>query len=353
MTLAYQNACQRAKQPAGRAGIWTFFLSPTSISSATPPFDARATRGVTLSSASIESVQNFTPRRSFPILTCCCLRATEVQEAMPILSMNELTTYRWTFEQDVLNYVDSGYRAIGVWRPKLADYGIQRGIELLHETGLAVSNLMWTGGFTGSEAYSYEESLADAESALELARAIDAGCLVIHPGGRNNHTFRHAERLFRSALDHLLLLAEASGVTLAIEPMHPACASQCTFLCDVESALAVIEDYNSPLLKMVFDTYHFGNDEAVLANLGELAPHIAVVHLGDLSAPHDIDESRCLLGGGSVPLEEIVSQLREEGFDGYFDVELIGSELEIADYGETLRRSREFFTQITAPVAGR
>lgn len=272
---------------------------------------------------------------------------------MPTLSMNELTTYRWTFEQDVLNYVEHGYAAIGVWRPKLSDYGIARGIELLRETGLSVSNLMWTGGFTGSEAYSYEESLADAESALQLAQAIDAGCLVIHPGGRNNHTFRHAERLFRSALDHLLLLAEAAQVPLAIEPMHPACASQCTFLCDVESALAVIEDYHSPLLKLVFDTYHFGNDEAVLANLGELASHVAVVHLGDLSAPHDIDESRCPLGAGNVPLEEIVSQIREVGYDGPFDVELIGSELEMADYEATLRRSREYFSQITSPVAGR
>ena len=35
---------------------------------------------------------------------------------MTLLSMNQMTTYRWSLAQDVENYQEAGYSAIGVWR---------------------------------------------------------------------------------------------------------------------------------------------------------------------------------------------------------------------------------------------
>ena len=49
------------------------------------------------------------------------------------LSMNELTTFRWSFEEDVHNYAAADINAIGVWRQKLSDYGEEKCIELLSE----------------------------------------------------------------------------------------------------------------------------------------------------------------------------------------------------------------------------
>ena len=85
------------------------------------------------------------------------------------LSVNQLTTYRWSFEEDVCHYVDAGISAIGVWRQKLSDYGEEKAAELLRETNLQVSNLLWAGGFTGSDGRSYRESLQDAAAAIRLA----------------------------------------------------------------------------------------------------------------------------------------------------------------------------------------
>src|SRR5690349_19331128 len=38
---------------------------------------------------------------------------------MARLSMNELTTYRWSFEEDLRHYAAAGYEGIGVWREKI------------------------------------------------------------------------------------------------------------------------------------------------------------------------------------------------------------------------------------------
>jgi sugar phosphate isomerase/epimerase len=255
--------------------------------------------------------------------------------------MSEVTTYRWSFEQDLLNYAAAGYDSIGVWRQKLADYGEETGIDLLAESGLRVSNLLWAGGFTGSDGRSWTESIDDGFDAIRLAGAINAGCLIVHPGGRNNHIYRHAERLFRIALDRLLSLAEAADVTLAIEPMHPACARDWTFLTDIESTLALIESVSSPNLKLVFDTYHFGHDRAVLSNLEELVPHLALVQLGDRQVPHGTDQQRCRLGEGIVPLHSTIVGLRDAGYHGDFDIELCGAGVESGNYHLLLAECRQ------------
>lgn len=197
--------------------------------------------------------------------------------------MNEVTTYRWSFEEDVRRYADAGYNAIGVWRQKLADFGEEAGVDLLAESKLHVTNLHWAGGFTGSDGCTQEEAISDAAHAIRLAAAMNAGCLVVYPGGRNNHIYRHAERLLRTAIEELLPLAETAEVPLAIEPMHPACAEDWTFLTDLESTIAFVESYKTPYLKLVFDAYHFGHDHSVLANLGEIVPHVALVQLGPMS----------------------------------------------------------------------
>jgi sugar phosphate isomerase/epimerase len=265
---------------------------------------------------------------------------------MTLLSMNEITTFRWSFEEDIENYQLAGYRSIGVWRRKLADYDTDAAVDLLAASDLRVSNLVWAGGFTGSDGRSLDESIDDAKDALRLAAGMQAGCLVIYPGGRNNHTFRHAGRLLRTALDELLPLAEAVEVPLALEPMHVACAANWTFLTDPRSVVALVEEYGSPLLKLAYDTYHFPLGHRQRRQLAHIAPYIGIVHLGDRRVPPSADQDRCPLGAGRLPLGEIVAVLHEAGYTGPFDVKLFGPEIEVNDYWNLLEQSRAAFTEL-------
>jgi sugar phosphate isomerase/epimerase len=267
---------------------------------------------------------------------------------MTLLSMNELTTYRWSLEQDVENYLQAGYRAIGVWRQKLSDWDEDDAINLLVDSGMHVSHVGWAGGFTGSDGRTPAEAIEDASDALRLAAALNAGCLVIYPGGRNNHTFRHAGRLLRTAIDELLPLAESADVRLAIEPMHAACATDWTFLTDLASVVTLIEAYKSPCLKLAYDVFHFPFDARQRHQLAKLAPHIGIVHLGDRYAPPTIEQERCMLGRGKLPLREIVATLQLAGYAGAFDVKLLGPDIETHDYWTLLEQSQLAFNSLAA-----
>jgi sugar phosphate isomerase/epimerase len=259
---------------------------------------------------------------------------------MSRLSMNELTTYHWSFEEDVTRYVASGIDAIGVWREKISDYGHEKGAELLAEHGLRVSNLLWAGGFTGSDGRTFHESVDDAIEAIELAQLLDADCLVVYSGALAGHIQKHARRLFLTALDQLLPVAAAANVTLALEPMYPECSEPWTIAPSLDDTLKVLDHCDSSYLKFVFDTYHLGFDPNVVDRMAELVPHIAVVHLADGRRNPTDEQNRCRLGHGCLPLADIVAALGQHGYDGFFDVELYGEDVELLDYQELLDHSQ-------------
>ena len=97
---------------------------------------------------------------------------------------------------------------------------------------------------------------------------------------------------------------------------------------------------------MVFDTYHLGQDRKVIERIAELAGKVAIVQLGDSRQLPTADRNRCRLGDGCVPLREIVDALKASGYDGFYDVELLGEEIETLDYRCLLVHAREAFDRI-------
>ena len=269
------------------------------------------------------------------------------------LSMNEVTTFRWSFEEDIENYCRAGYRSIGVWRHKLSDLDEEQAVDTLVGSGLNVSSVACAGGFTGLGGVSFREGLDDAMSALRLAARVQAGCLVVHPGGRNNHTSRHAFRLLRNALDELLPTAEHYEVPLALEPMHVACAASWTFLTDFERVNELVSQYSTPYLKLALDTYHFPWNESDRNILPDIAQHIGVVYLADRREPPSIDHDRCPLGRGQLPLADILATLIEAGYAGPCDVRMMGTEIQPADYGRLLEQSRGAFAELVQSATSR
>ena len=265
---------------------------------------------------------------------------------MAELSISETTTFRWSFEEDVAQYLAARIPAIGIWRHKLSDCGQPKALDLLASAGLKVSHLFWAGGFTGSDGRTHRESVEDAAEAIRTAAEFDCRTLVVYSGPRAGHTAKHARRLLQMALAELIPLAAELRVTLAFEPMHPGCAAEWTFLTSLDDTLDLLQTAASPQVKMVFDTYHLGLHSGLVERIPEIVPHIAIVQLGDARRPPDGEQNRCRLGDGVVPLPEIAAALDAAGYDGYYDVELLGEEIETDDYRSLLEHAKETFAKL-------
>jgi len=264
------------------------------------------------------------------------------------LSMNELTTMRWSFEEDVQEYAEAGFDGIGIWREKLSDLGEDKAIELLKRNNLRCSNLLWAGGFTGSHGWSFRDSVHDAVEAIQTAARLEANCLIFYSGAWGGHTKSHARRLVSNALKDLVPVAEEFGVTLAMEPMHSGCGSEWTFLSTIEETLELIDYLESPYLKFALDTYHFGLQDPNIELLNDVLHRIAIVHLGDGFAAPSGEQDRCQLGEGKVPLRGIIETLLNGGYAGFLDIELIGESVESIAYPRLIRDALAFVENLVS-----
>lgn len=259
---------------------------------------------------------------------------------MPRLSINEMTTYHWSFLEDVTGYQAAEIQSIGVWRRKLCDFGEERGIELLRESGLAVSSLSSAGGFTGSDGQTFREGVDDALEALRLAAEIRAKTLVVVAGARAGHTLNHARRLLRDALWELGDAAGHLGIDVALQPMHRRPVERWSFLTTLDAALDMLAWCDHPRVGLVFDFFHMGGESDVAQRLPEIVPFIKIAALCDARPPAQSDNDRCLPGEGQLPLADLIAGLESNGFTGAYDVQLLSEHCWESDYSELLTACR-------------
>ena len=238
-----------------------------------------------------------------------------------------------------------GIALMGMRRWEFGDSSLQ---TMARRRGLKVSSLHWAGGFTGHDGRTFREAMHDGLDAIELASALKANSLVVLAGSRSGHTRNHAKRLLTGALKELAEAASAVGVQLAVEPMHIGCAQDFTFLTSIPDTLDVIAKIGQPNLGIVFDSYHLGQDENVIDWLPSIVPLIRLVQLGDARGAPLGEQNRCMLGEGHLPLSSIVQVIESYEYSGFYEVELVGEDMESYDYDRLLADSRKKMVEFSA-----
>lgn len=269
---------------------------------------------------------------------------------MKKIALSQLTTLRWNLHQEVDAAVQRGISGIGFWRPKLDDIGIDEAMDQLQTSGLRASSLSWVGGFTGSDGRSFSEAVDDAIDAVEHANQLGADTLVVLVGGRNSHIRRHLHKTIRQALVEVNAVAVAHGVSLAIEPFHPGCGDEWSFIHDLRATMDVIASVGSGNVGMVLDTYHVGMDEKVLDFLPTVSEFLQLVQLGDSRHSPLGEMNRCLLGDGRVPIPAILESLAQAAYDGWIEIEVLGQDVERLDYETVLDHSIAYLHRLRGLV---
>jgi sugar phosphate isomerase/epimerase len=258
------------------------------------------------------------------------------------LSINQVSSLKWNFFQDVIRYARKGFNGIGLWRSKVEDIGVQEAADFLYEMKMSVSSLGWVGGFTGSEGVSFKDAVEDAFEGIEAAAQLGASCLILHPGSQGLHTPRHARRLLLNALEILVPCAEAYDVTLAIEPMTANEGHSWTMLSGVMETLDIVENYSSDQVGIVMDLYHLGLEPQLARHRHRLSERLKLIQIADRRRNSMIANGRCLPGSGEVPLRSWIKLMAMSGYHGPIEAEVIGVEVEGLGYECVLDSTWEF-----------
>jgi len=122
--------------------------------------------------------------------------------------------------------------------------------------------------------------------AIEVARAIGASVVVVHPGGRL-HDAGMREEALRASIDSLARLiewAEKYNVIIAVENLTPIAIGDSS-----SELIELVASVSSERLKVCLDTGHANiSAEGLIQSLHTLAPHLIIIHWNDNDGFEDL-----------------------------------------------------------------
>lgn len=271
--------------------------------------------------------------------------------------VSEVTTWPWSFEDDVARYAALGAGAIEVWEFKLdRDPGRRREqLASVRAHGLTVSSfqadvhaLMPTR--TRREPAALAERMDAFLATLEdCAPAIPGSVFVLNTGVAADGD---VERAFARTVDAYGELAERAaraGVRLALEPLHPLQMNEDTFAWNLEDALDIVEAVDHEALGICADAWNLAGQHDLRPRLARCAGAIFIAQVSDYRRPRSYLD-RLAVGDGAIDFRPFLEGLRDAGYDGPLVLEIFSKDVPDSLYDGDLHavvsRSRDALTRL-------
>ncbi|RMG59836.1 MAG: sugar phosphate isomerase/epimerase [Bacteroidetes bacterium] len=264
-----------------------------------------------------------------------------------MLAIHTITTKPLPLSAAVEAYAARGVGGISVWADALGDLSPQAAGELIRAAGLEVVSYVRGGFFAHADPAARQQAIRDNLQLMEQAAALGAPLLVLVCGADPRQPLAVSRDQIRAGIEALLPRAEALGLRLGIEPLHPMYADTRSAISTLAQANDLAEALASPWVGVVIDVYHLWWDpdlEAQIRRCGTRG-HLFAYHVCDWKVPtRDMLLDRGLIGEGCIPLRQIGQWVAEAGFTGYTEVEIFSQHYWAQD-------QHQFLDQIVVAMA--
>jgi hydroxypyruvate isomerase len=191
---------------------------------------------------------------------------------------------------------------------------------LVKDHGLAIATARGHGSLTDGLNRRENHAKIEAEVRANLELAVKWGIpnLVVFSGNRAGLDDETGAAVTAEGLHKVAGYAESAGVTLVLELLnskidHP------DYQCDHTAwGVKVIEQVNSPRVKLLYDIYHMQVMEGdVIRTIRDNQAHIAHYHTAGVPGRHEINETQELY------YPAIARAISETGYEGYLGQEFV------------------------------
>jgi sugar phosphate isomerase/epimerase len=258
-------------------------------------------------------------------------------EALKHLSLNTATVRK---QGDFLAITEAakrhGISCLSPWRDQIEAVGLDRAAKAVRDGGFRLSGYC-RGGMFPADASHHAEMLDDNRRAIDEAAALGSPCLVLvvgglpqfsRPGSVPSKDLMDARAQVISAIARLLDYANAAGVDLAIEPLHPMYAADRACVNTLAQALDICDALDldgARKLGVVIDVYHVWWDPNLLTQIERAGAtrRIHAFHICDWLVPtRDLLLDRGMMGDGVIEIRKLRAAVEAQGFDKPCEVEI-------------------------------
>jgi sugar phosphate isomerase/epimerase len=240
------------------------------------------------------------------------------------LSFNQYTCRPWSLERAVEACARREIPSIAIWRDKIAETGLARAVALVRDSGLRVSSICRGGFFPSPSAAERVRRIDDNRRAIDEAAALGAPALVLVCGSAEGQPLAEARAQVAEGIAALVYDAAASGVRLAIEPLHPMMIAERSVVASLEEANSLAERFVSPAVGVVCDVYHVFWDATVEREIARAGERLCGFHLSDWTTPTgDVTADRAMIGDGCIDLSSLHAWVDSTGYRGVIEIEIL------------------------------
>jgi len=264
------------------------------------------------------------------------------------LCVHTITTKPLKIEQAAKNYSALGIKGITVWRDALNGNSARETGRLLRDHDLTVVSLCRGGFFPAKENGKRKLAIEENKKAIDEASELGTSMVVLVCGSDANQSLEDSRKQIRDGIGEVLSHAEAAGVKLAIEPLHPMYADSRSAINTLEQANDLAEELNSAWVGVAVDVYHLWWDPSLQQQIKRCGENgnLLAFHICDWKVPtSDFLFDRGLMGEGCIPVKQIRSWVEEAGFDGFNEVEIFSNSYWQEDQSDFLKKIVEAYKE--------
>lgn len=259
-------------------------------------------------------------------------------------AVHTMTNKPWSLAECCEHYAAAGIGGISVWRntvaPEEGGVGLDEAAKILKASGLAVPAYVRGGFFPAFDAADRQKAIDHNKVMLDEAAALGADQVVLVVGAVPGMSLPEARKQTADGIAACLEHAEATGVKLSIEPLHPMYAGDKSCVNRMGEAREICEQLQSKWLGIAADVYHIWWDPDLDREI-ELAGEQGTLfgfHVCDwrLETRHMLTD-RGLMGDGCIDIAGIRAKVEAAGFRGFNEVEVFSEQYWAMDQAEYLK----------------
>lgn len=240
-----------------------------------------------------------------------------------------------SFVADLKAASTAGYTLMQVEAGRIEEAGTEAAARMLADFGMAISSLGTISGPFGS---SDDDKLLRS---IDIAATLGTSLVAIVPGSLGDMSHQEAADRTRTWLSKHGRRAAASGVALALEPIHPL-LRHITWVHTLRQGAALVAGIEGACL--LVDVGHLWWDPDLIPEFQTNVDLIKLVQVTNVDrvALSDGRYERSALGAGDVPVLQLVRAFHEAGYRGYYEHE-VRTRMPREDRVGFARSEREWF----------
>jgi sugar phosphate isomerase/epimerase len=268
-------------------------------------------------------------------MAACSFNASEAAPVRDLAGRGDLCCintgtlgYREPIAVSAARIAEQGYGFITPWRQEIDEKHPERDAAAIRAAGLSVAAYCRTAYFPADDKAAREAAIDDNRRALETAAVLGAPMLVAVVGGMTlgSKDIAGCRQQILDGLAALIPTIQATGVRIALEPLHPVYAADRSLLNTLGQALdwcELLDPQHTGHFGVAVDAYHVWWDPQLSGSIARAGKRILALHVCDwLRETRDPLQDRGMMGDGVIDLRNLRAMVEAAGYRGPVEVEI-------------------------------